>query len=504
MAAVKVHIGPPPARMIPPLEGFGAQFNTNLFISSGPTAGRERPLASGEVQNLQATINRLRPGHSRIFIRPELRADTVRGTSSPEFAAMMGTIELAQNAGANVNLTWWAGPYDDRAKLRQLQWPNKTFRKWPDPSRQKWPKALTEPGGLTGPKMRMERFAGILEAVRRSQFDCVRFVTIQNEVNGSGTDIAQQKDPFLSMRLYELLYRHLDEALKARADPLRPTRTLRSAFKLVAGDLVERGNSHQDAWLKYMHNNMELPREGFPSVLDGYSVHVYWEPGPGAKGFPQRPQRRLANLERTAHAFGIKKPIYITEYGVRKLSAKPRFRPGKLDGVRIEESPRAAFQHAWFNALAPQYGCAGLAKWVLYRTDKPAEFGQWGMIGAPSAGFARSPVYRVTRLFNHVVPPGWKAAGLGRAAGAAVIASKFQAPNGRQESVVVLNNTAQRRQVRLGGLKPQSSYFRVAWNQDGHDALTSLPRISTDARGAARLDVAAKGLVALSTRAPGL
>lgn len=502
MAAVKVRIGRPPAKLLQPLEGFGAQFNTNLFIRSGPTAGRERPLGSSELQNLQTTINRLRPGHSRIFIRRELRADTARGIANPEFGALMSTIELAQKAGANVNLTWWAGPYADPDKLRQLQWPNKSIRKWPDPSRQKWPKELTEPGGLTRPKLLMELFAGILEEVRRRHFDCVRFVTIQNEVNGSGTDIAKQKDPFLSMRLYELLYRHLDEALKARADPLHPTRTLRSAFRLVAGDLVQGGNSPQDAWLKYMHDNMELPRANFPSVLDAYSIHVYWEPGPEAKGFPQRLQRRLTNLEQTARALGIKKPIYVTEYGVRKLSAKPR--PGKLDGVRMEEAPRAAFQHAWFNALAPQYGCAGLTKWVLYRTDKPAGFGHWGMIGAPSEQFGRSPVYRVTRLFNHIVPPGWKAAGLGRAAGVGVIASKFEAPNQRQEAVAVLNNSAQKRQVRLEGLKPHRNYFRVAWNQDGKGTLAALPRIASDAGGAATLNVPPRGLVALSTRAPGL
>jgi hypothetical protein len=501
VAALKVRLKRPPARGLHPLAGVGAQFNTNLFISSGPTAGRERVLTSGELEILQRTINRLRPGHSRIFIRRGLRADTARGISTPEFGALMNTIELAQRTGANVNLTWWGqGPYADSDKLRQLQWPNKSFRNWPDPSRKKWPKELTEPGGLTGPKVLMERFAGILEEVRRRHFDCVRFVTIQNEVNGSGTDIAKQKDPFLSMRLYELLHRHLDTALKARTDPLHPSRTLRSAFQVVAGDLVERGNSHQDAWLKYMHRNMELPREGFPSVLDAYSIHVYWEPGPGAKGFPRRLERRLTNLERTARTLGIKKPIYITEYGVRKLSAKPR--PGKLEGVRIEQSPRAAFQHAWFNALAPQYGSAGLTKWVLYRTDKPAGFGMWGMIGAPSEQFSRSPVYRVTRLFNHVVPPGWNAAGLGRAAG--VIASKFEAPNQRQEAVIVLNNSTQAREVRLEGLKPRQNYFRVGWNEDKHGGLGAVRRVRSGADGAAPVSVPPFGLVALSTRAPGL
>jgi hypothetical protein len=110
----------------------------------------------------------------------------------------------------------------------------------------------------------------------------------------------------------------------------------------------------------------------------------------------------------------------------------------------------------------------------------------------------------VTRLYNHIVPPGWKAAGLGRAAGVGVIASKFEGPNQRQEAVVVLNNSAQQRQVRLEGLKPRRNYFRVAWNQDGKGALAALPRLASDASGAATLNVPPRGLIALSTRAPGL
>ena len=47
MAAVKVRIRRSPARLLQTVEGFGAQFNTNLFVSSGPTAGRERPVAAG-------------------------------------------------------------------------------------------------------------------------------------------------------------------------------------------------------------------------------------------------------------------------------------------------------------------------------------------------------------------------------------------------------------------------------------------------------------------------
>jgi hypothetical protein len=498
-----IRLRPPPAKLLHPLEGFGAQFNTNLFITRGPTAGEPRKLTRAQLEALQGRIDALEPGLSRILVRRGLRPGTAQGRSAPQFVALMDTIALAQHAEADLNLTWWGqGPYAVERRLRALRWPNRSFRDWPDPRRRKWPPELTEPGGITEPRHQMERFAGIVEQARLRGVDCVRSLTVQNEVNAGSVDIAKQHDQFISMRFYELLYRFLDDQLRRRADPLDPEQTLRETVRLVAGDLVLSGNSPQDAWLRYLHRNMELPREHFRSVLDGYSIHVYWEPGPGPQGFPERLQSRLTGLERTIRRLRLEKPVYVTEFGVRRLHARPH--PGRLDGVRIEETITAAFQHAWFSALAPQYGIAGLSKWVLYRTDRAADFGEWGMIGPSSTEFRRWPTYRVIRLFNHVVDRGWQAAGLGRAPGGGLLATKFVSQDKRQESAVVLNNTSGARQVRLVGLKPRRSYFAVAWNRDGTGSLATLPRVRSDAGGAATLTVPRHGLVALSTRRPGL
>jgi len=485
-----------------PLEGFGAQFNTNLFITRGGTAGEPRPLTAQQLRDLQETIDRLQPGFSRVLVRRGLRADTAAGRAAPEFVALVKTIELAQNAGAEVNLTFWGqGPYAIQRRLQALRWPNRSFRDWPDPTRRKWPPELTDPRGITQPRVLMERFAGVLHEIRRRGLDCVTSVTIQNEVNGAGVDIAKQRDQYLSMRLYELLYRFLDAALKHFDDPLSPGQTMRDALRFIAGDLVERGNSAQDTWLRYLHRNMEVPRPQFPSVLDGYSIHVYWEPGGGAQGFPAKPERRLSNLQRTARTLGLAAPLYVAEYGVRRVGARPE--PGRLGAVRIEEAPLAAFQHGWFNAIATQRGCAGLSKWVLYRTDRSAGFGEWGMIGPPGAQFPRFPTYRVTRLFTHVVPRGWLADGLSRVASNA-IASRFVAPDRSDESVIALNNAARARQVKLEGLRENQDYFVVAWNRDGHGSLASLPPLKSDATGAATVSVPAHGVIALSTRNPAL
>jgi len=485
-----------------PLDGFGAQLNTNLFITRGATAGEPRPLTQQQLQELQAAIDNLEPGFSRILVRKGLRADTAAGQAAPEFQALVNTLQLAQHAGAVVNLTYWGqGPYANEQRLRALRWPNRSFRDWPDPNRRKWPTELTDPNGITQPRVLMERFAGVLHELRSRGLDCVTSVTIQNEVNGAGVDIAKQGDQFLSMRFYELLYRFLDTALRRLEDPLVPGQTMRDALLFVAGDLVERGNSTQDVWLRYLHRNMEVPRPQFASVLDAYSIHVYWDPGGGAQGFPAKPERRLANLAKTVRSLGIAKPVYVAEYGVRRVGARPE--PGTIAGMRIEEAVVTGFQHAWFNALAPQQGIAGLAKWVLYRTDKAAGFGEWGMIGTPAAGFPRFPTYRATRLFTHVVPRGWLAGGLSRPA-ANVIASRFAAPDDSDESVVALNNNANARTVKLHGLRENREYFAVAWNRDGKGSLGSLPPVQSDATGAANVFVPAHGALAVSTRNPGL
>jgi hypothetical protein len=485
-----------------PLEGFGAQFNTNLFITSGATAGEPRPLTAQQLATLQAAIDNVQPGFSRILVRRGLRADTAAGRRAPEFVALLKTIELAQHAGAQLNLTFWGqGPYADERRLRALRWPNRGFRDWPDPHRRKWPPELMDARGITQPRVLMERFAGVLHEIRRRGFDCVTSVTIQNEVNGAGIDIAKQRDQYLSMRFYELLYRFLDEALRGLDDPLVSGQTMRDALRLIAGDLVERGNSTQDVWLRYLHRNMEVPRPQFPSVLDGYSIHVYWEPGAGPQGFPAKPERRLTNLQRTARNLGIAAPIYVTEYGVRQVRA--RVKPGRIGGVRIDETPLAAFEHGWFNAIASQRGCVGLSKWVLYRTDRAAGFGEWGAIGTPAGGFDRFPVYRVTRLFSHFVPSGWLADGLSRPA-ANVLASRFVAPDTADESVIALNNNTRARTVKLQGLRANQGYFAIAWNRDGQGSLASLPPVQADGTGAANVPVPARGAFALSTRNPGI
>jgi hypothetical protein len=339
----------------------------------------------------------------------------------------------------------------------------------------------------------MRRFASLIARTQQEGLTCVKYVTIQNEPNQGKTDLAQMGKPILAMRMYERLYRLLDEALTDLG--------VRRAVSLVGGDLVLKGNSPQSAWLEYIAKSMDRPRQRFPSVVDAYSIHVYWAPGGGPNGFPQKLEKRLNGLRDQRHQFGILKPVYVTEFGV-KTDGKPE--PGGLgSGQKIEFDPEVAFQHAWFMALAPQYGCAGLVKWVAYRTDRRSGWGEWGMIDAPNppagrTSFGRSPTYRVIRLFNHLVDQGWRADGFGKSNDGMVLASRFKGP--ANESVAVLNRDSRAREVVVEGLRPQK-YFVADWNQDkkGGPAKERTQPLVPHGH-ALPLTVPALGIVALSTR----
>jgi hypothetical protein len=500
----------------PPLEGYGVQLNVNLFTRTGGLTtldGHAQDVTDAQLELLQDAIADLKPGHCRIFVEPELRPETDEGPNAPVFRALMDTIGLVEGTGATVNLTWWHGPYAPRHILKALTWENRNIpaANWPQPNKRKWPRELTD-AVVTEPTDKMRRFA-LLIAEARKHGTCVTHATVQNEVNGAPTDIAQLKDPGLSMRLYEWLYRRFQEALEQTPDPSHPGKMLRDSITIVAGDLLERPGSDKNTeldWISYMHRNMD-ERADMPRALDAYSSHVYWNPNQ----FPTTPMSRLDSIAQHLDGLHSTRPFYITEYGVRwleevvggvKKKLPPARRPGILDGKPVEQSKEAAFQHAWFDAYAAQVGCAGVVKWVLYRTDLVTDWGEWGILDSPKKGFTRTPVYRMTRLFSHVAPRGWRAAGLwqDRDKDASVMVSRFAAPTGGDNSAVVLN-AARRAQQVMVTLEAGRRYVGAHWNLAGKDQIDPLEHaLTTDGDGHVLVPVPARGVTALATRQLGL
>lgn len=235
-----------------PVHGFGAQLNTFVFTDAGTGFKHE---GTGQTQNLTPAQRRVlkdavceaAPGHCRVFVRG-LDPDS---PNAPAFRAFLDTIEMADAAGAKtVNLTWWGGPYADRQRLAALKWPNDgVLTGWPRAGLRKWPDELTKPdgpNGMPGPRNQMRRFARIVHIARKA-FPCVTHATIQNEPNGSETDIARKGVPNLSMRLYEHLYRAFADALAELDDPQREFPNLRKAVTIVAGDLLRDGKGKDGA-----------------------------------------------------------------------------------------------------------------------------------------------------------------------------------------------------------------------------------------------------------------
>jgi len=460
MAVVTVPLGVPPYSKVPeavirPSLGYGAQMFTDLFVG-----GPQIP------QALAGHLGPLATGHSRIFVEPV----AVRNPNGARGKALLGTLGFAQKAGANVNLTWCCGPYFSN--------PNQ-------PSE----------AGYIGDRL-MTGFAEFLLKFRTA-CSCVTHITIQNEPNSH--DIGRERDVQKSFAVYERLYRKLHDELRKRDDPLNPGKKLDKAFDLVGGDLVLAGpdgirGSAQDDWIRFMQHNMR-------DVLAGYSIHVYWK-----SGDYNRFEKRLANLINLK----IGKPVYVTEYGVRgpDFGLPDRtFEQGSLHGKNVEDSVESGFQHAWFNALAPQYGAVGFAKWACYRIDtgktKPAgpmrPERDAGMICGSGRNFDATHNLRVTALFNKIAK-GSRVAAFGKVGN--VLVSVFDLPNG-QQSAVILNRGATA-SVQLTGkrLTPNRSYNRASWNEDGTKGLVNaqLPKLKADGNGNATLTVPRQSLVALSTR----
>ena len=445
-----------PEAVMRPTFGYGAQMFTDLFVG-----GSQIPPV------LASHLGPLAAGHSRIFVEPV----AVKNAGGVRRKALIGALGFAQKAGANVNLTWWSGPY---------------FR---DPNNP------TEAGYLGDELMR--GFADFLLKIRKP-FPCVTHLTIQNEPNSH--DIGREHDVRKSFAVYERLYRRLHDELRKRDDPLSPGKKLDKAFQLVGGDLVLGGpdgipHSNQDDWIRFMQQHMR-------DVLDGYSIHVYWK-----NGDYNRFESRLANLLKLQ----IGKPVYVTEYGVRGPDFQTpdrMFEQGSLHGKNVEDSIESGFQHAWFNALAPQYGVVGFSKWACYRIDtgktKPAgprrPQRDAGMICGIGRNFDATHNYRVTALFNKIAGKGSRAAAFGK--GGDVLVSVFQLPNG-QQSAVVLNRGTGPANLQLTGkrLIPNRSYNRASWNQNGDGLVnTQLPKLAADGQGNATITVPRLSLVALSTR----
>jgi hypothetical protein len=411
--------------------GTGAQFNQHLY--AGITGAPMSAFA-----DLEQKVVDVYPQLVRIFYN-----DDQESRSRDQLLSFLLAVELAQRAGARINITW-------------------------------------QSGGDRDPAASMARFADLLYLLVARGVDGLGWVTIQNEPNRTKITPAQN----------EVMYRALDEQLRRLG--------VRDQVRFMGGDLVE---ANQQTWFAYMAERMS-------DILDAYSVHIYWN-----YSDTSRFEQRLTDVRTIVDALPSKgrKPVFVTEYGVRGERGPKDVEPGLyLDGTPIAQTNVAAFQHGWFIVRAAQLGFAGTIKWDLFYGKYDQGTQAYYTIGSPVGGvWPLFPTYRLLRLLTTTVQPGWKVVALQpastEAAGRHLVA--FAGAEG-ELTVVGLHedgahiNTRSRRIIAysIGGLSPHTSFTPHLWNKDGRGTNQTAARVTVGADGIARMSVPLQSMFALTRK----
>jgi hypothetical protein len=418
--------------------GYGMQFNQHEYADISLQAG----VTNANVPEMEQKVIALQPQFVRLFFDPS------EFLLSDRMASFVRTAQLAQRAGATIDVTW-------------------------------------EGGGESQPLTTMQRFADVLaDLVRNEGVTGLRWATVENEPNSTR----------LSTWAYMELYRELDRALRDRG--------LRSQIRLLAGDLVgtrsPTGQTQED-WFRFMALHMT-------NWVDAYSIHVYWD-----YWHPAKLVRRLTEVRQIVNALPPdgRRPLYVAEYGVRGIRSKDGTtypQPGiYADGTPFEETTINAFQHAWFDLLAPRLGYYGLSKWDGFFGKYDTGTQDFSLIGPPQEGWPLRPVYYLTRLFTQTVKPGWNVVGL-TGAPAQKLVTAYASPSGDLTLVGLDTAGASLDTVsstvvpyRLDGLPPNTTFRLYYWNLDGTGGNAFAGSVRSDALGQLNVTAPLQSVFALTT-----
>lgn len=380
------------------LVGFGVQLNPYLYCTPNWGAVNE-----SNVADLESKVIDLAPQHVRIFVLLQWfigEKDPISKGDPRTRESFLRTVRLAQRAGATINLTLWYGPFPE---------PEKSAR----------------------------QFAAVLQnLIREQKLTAIKFITIQNEVNGD-----EGKFP---MDRYDRFYRALDSALRELH--------LRNQLKIIGGDLVY---MHQEDWFNNMAQHLS-------DVLDGYSVHIYWNYWDTA-----RMLQRICEVPPIVATLPAvdRKPLYITEFGVRG-HRKPDEPPGNDDaGHVITDTTMGAAQVGWFMMEAMNRGYVATVQWDAYDGvyDKTMHF---GVIGPVTTGWPLRPGYHLLRLITHTIRPGAEPMQITGAYDGLCV-SAMRGERG-QWTILTMNYGEQPRRLTINGLPPEvNTLHHWTWNADG-------------------------------------
>lgn len=456
--------------VVPDFEGFGAQMNGYVYTAQNdPTRGFTGNEPPEEVANLESKVKAMHPGLCRIFLSPAAYLPGNQNLMDSDYK----TVELAQKAGADINITWW-------------------FLTHPS-------NKLTTEQAETYIDTDMQDFAmTVNDLVKNHGITAIKELTVQNEPDSVGYIKS-------NMVLYEYAYRRLDFYLKEDG--------IRDQIKLVGGDLVLNG---QAPFFLYMAQHMD-------DVLDGWSEHIYWNYYDA--GYMITRLNGILAYMNTLKSEGYNtKPLSITEYGVRgykthngvALKDADPYRKGALvataagyyvnpDGslTPISETNVAAYEQAWFNMASVNDGFIGMSKWDFFRAQYDFSYQDFSLIGYlfnPALGQDRwplRPAYYMEWLMANTTGQHWQVLGYNGASGAKLI-TPFRGPHG-ELTLFVMSTDKAASSVTVGDL-PRGTEFRVLdWNGEGTGKVTDGGRVNAGGTGAVTVQIPADGMIALTT-----
>lgn len=450
--------------VVPDFEGFGAQMNGYVYTAQNdPTRGFVGNEPPEDIGNLEAKVKDMKPGLSRIFLSPAAYLPNNQNLMDSFYK----TVELAQQAGANVNITWWfldRAPKNDPVVQQQLM-----------------------------QKDVQEFAATLVDLVINRKLTVVKQITFQNEVDTS----------WVKPELYEQYYRLLDLELRNAG--------IRDQIKFVGGDLVI---NNQLTWFNYMAAHMG-------DVLDGWSVHIYWN-----YWDPAYMQSRLNGILSIYNAIPAdeRKPLSVTEYGVRgikTLNGKPIMDvdPYRKDALTrtlagyyqdasgnitpVNETNLVGFEQAWFNMLSVNDGFVGMSKWDFFRAQYDFTYQDHSLIGYlfnPAPGQDRwplRPAYYMEWLMANTTGQHWQVLGYSGTSGAKLI-TPFRSPTG-ELTLFALSSDQAAGSVSVGDLPLGTEFKVLLWNADGNGKVTDGGRVNAGGTGTVTVPVPAGSLVALTT-----
>jgi hypothetical protein len=417
--------------LVPSTTGSGAQFNQQVYAAISGV-----PLA--RFAELERKVMQLEPQFVRIFYN-----DRQAASARDQLESFVLTAELAQRAGATINVTW-------------------------------------QSGGVAQPDQSMRRFADVLAYLARSRgLTNLRWATVQNEPNSTKITPAQ------NAAMYRALDRHLTAA------------RVREQVRLMGGDLVQ---ANQRVWFQYMATHLA-------DLLDAYSVHIYWDYWDTAKLTRRLTdvQRIVAGLPASGRKPVFVSEYGVRGRRATGVPAPGTYADGRpLGQTRIAAFQHAWFVLAatqlgyagtakWdccfgkYDRGTQAYYVIGPAKenWPLYPTyhllrlvTATTEPG-WTVVAVDKGAPAR------TKQMTAFAGPEGDLTILGLdTAGAAL-----DGVSPKQIGYVV------------GGLPAGAKFTLVVWNRDGAGANEAVSTITVDGAGVARVTVPLHAVFALTTKA---